>query len=42
LKKLSVFFAEGKISEESYLRSIRRLESKIKDLKELEKKLGNV
>jgi hypothetical protein len=37
MKKLSVFFAEGKISEESYLRSIRRLERKIKDLKELKK-----
>ena len=37
IEKLSVFFAEGKISEESYLRSVRRLESKINDLKELEK-----
>ncbi|MEM3577644.1 MAG: hypothetical protein QXX51_04225 [Candidatus Bathyarchaeia archaeon] len=37
IEKLSVFFAEGKISEESYLRSVRRLESKINDLRELEK-----
>ena len=37
IEKLSVFFAEGKISEESYLRSVRRLESKINDLKELQK-----
>jgi len=37
IERLSVFFAEGKISEESYLRSVRSLESKINDLKELEK-----
>jgi hypothetical protein len=37
IEKLSVFFAEGKISEESYLRSVRGLESKINDLKELKK-----
>jgi len=37
IEKLSVFFAEGKISEESYLRSVRSLESKINDLEELKK-----
>lgn len=37
IEKLSVFFAEGKISEESYLRSVRSLESKINDLKQLKK-----
>ncbi|MEM3526188.1 MAG: hypothetical protein QXZ02_04120 [Candidatus Bathyarchaeia archaeon] len=37
IEKLSVFFAEGKISEESYLRSVRRLESIINNLKGLKK-----
>jgi len=37
IEKLSAFLAEGKISEESYLRSVRSLESKINDLRELKK-----
>lgn len=37
IEKLSVFFAEGKISEESYLRSIRNLENRINRLEELNK-----
>lgn len=37
IEKLSVFLAEGKISEESYLRSVRRLEGKINRLEELKK-----
>jgi hypothetical protein len=37
IEKLSIFFAEGKISEESYLRSVKSLESKINRLKELKK-----
>ena len=37
IEKLSVFFAEGKISEKSYLRSVRSFESKINDLEELKK-----
>jgi hypothetical protein len=38
IEKLSVFFAEGKISEESYLRSIKRLEGRIDRLEEFKKR----
>jgi hypothetical protein len=37
IEKLSVFFAEGKISEESYLGSVRSLEDRINRLRELKK-----
>ncbi len=37
IEKLSVFYAEGKISEESYLRSVRSLESRTNRLEELKK-----
>lgn len=37
IEKLSVFYAEGKISEESYLRSVKNLEGKINRFEELKK-----
>jgi len=37
IEKLSVFFADGRISEESYLQSVRNLEDRINNLKELKK-----
>ena len=37
IEKLSVFYAEGKISEESYLRSVKSLESRANRLEELKK-----
>ncbi len=37
IEKLSVFLAEGKISEESYLGSVRSLEGRINELKKLKK-----